>query len=106
MVEPCEPGSAYLSACESESLATFRFGQSAPDAVRLSDLKGVVAALTSNRANLANSLGSNLSSLPFFLLLLRTGREEEVGVVAATQGNWVPRSIQSRHKIRPSIFEY
>ncbi len=63
--------------------ATLRLSEAAPDPVGLLDLEGVGSAITDHGTDLADSLRTDLSSLPFILAFLGTWWEEEVGVVAA-----------------------
>jgi hypothetical protein len=78
-------------------VSAFRFGQTTPDTVRFLDLKRIAAALLGDRAHLADRFGANLSTLAFIFAFLRTGGEEEVGVVAAAESDRVPRTIQRIH---------
>jgi len=54
------------------------FGQTAPDAVWLLDLEGVLSTFLSYRANLAHGLGANLSTFSFVFAFLGTRWKKEV----------------------------
>jgi hypothetical protein len=75
-------GPAPLSLCES-----------APDAIRFPDLKGVRSAVSYDWTHLAHSLRTGLSALSFILAFLDIGGKEEMGVVAAAQGDGLPGTV-------------
>jgi hypothetical protein len=77
---------------------TLDLSESAPDPIRLLDLDCIVSALLRHGADLAHSLGADLSTFAFVFSFLGAWREEEVRVIAATQCNRLPRSITRYHR--------
>jgi hypothetical protein len=86
--------SSLLGNCVGVVPAPFGFCESAPDAIRFPDLKGVRSAVTHNGAHLTNSLGTSLSALPFIFAFLSARGEEEMGVVAAAQSDGLPGTVR------------
>lgn len=77
-----------------ERSAALGLSETAPDSVRLFDLEGVRSAVTDNRADLADRLRPYLSSLAFVLAFLSGGGKEQVGVIAAAQGDRLPGTVE------------
>ena len=67
-----------------------RFGSAAPNSVRLPNPHRKFDAICLNRTHLANSLGANLTSLPFILAFEGAWRKEEVGMISPTQAYHLP----------------
>ena len=87
MESPCvtaTPGASdRRDLVSSNELPTLCLGETAPDAVRLPNLQGVIETVIIHRADETDRFGSLLSTLPFVFAFRITRRKEQMRVVAA-----------------------
>ncbi len=84
-------------------MATFRLGLTAPDAVLLTDLDGVLEARSSHAALLADRLGSQLSLTLLVTALVMRGREEHRRLRTSTCCLVLPLAVLNRSQFDPPV---
>src|SRR5919198_2519270 len=77
-----------------QRLAPLVLVEAAPDAVRLPDHEGVVAALLQHGATAADRLGGPFALQPLLLTLDSVGSEEEVGLWTLAGRTVLPAHLQ------------